>query len=269
MTKLETGEWGGRGAWPGRCRTTRMSMVLAAAGAGESADAARAGLYRAYFYPVYALIASRRGRESAEELTQAFFAERMILKNDLRNFDPNKCRKFRNWLFTAVESFLMNEKKARHRKRRDVRKTLALDFEAAEIRFMSDPELEPERRYNRAWALCVLSTVIARLRREYCASARGATQADAESCFDALKAYLPGPELEESAYAEVGRRLGMSADAVKQRVCQLRRRFGVALREHVAELVASDAELDEEIQFLYQALHLPPSQYELHGRHLQ
>jgi RNA polymerase sigma-70 factor (ECF subfamily) len=244
-------------------------MVLAAAAGGESADAARAGLYRAYFYPVYALIAARRGRDAAEELTQAFFAERLILRNDLACFDPSKCRRFRSWLFTAVESFLMNERKAQRRKCRDVRKTLALDFEAAEIRFMSDPTIDPERRYHRAWALVVLSSVIDRLRREYCASHRGAARAEAEARFDTLKAYLPGPELEESAYKDVALRLGMSPEAVKQRVCQLRKRFGAELWEHVAELVASDDEVEEEIHFLYEALRLPATQYELHGLHLQ
>jgi RNA polymerase sigma factor (sigma-70 family) len=270
MTNFRTDEWRiDVVAWPRRCRTTHLSMVLAAAEGGESAEAARAGLYRAYFYPVYALIAARRGREAAEELTQAFFAERMILRNDLARFDPNKCRKFRNWLFTAVDSFLMNEWRAQRRKRRDVRKTLALDFEAAEIRFMNDPAIEPERRYERAWALCVLSHVIARLRDEYCAASRGAARATAAARFDALKAYLPGPELDESAYKEMALRLGMSAEAVKQRVYQLRKRFGEQLREHVAELVASNAEIDEEIQFLYRALQLPPSQYDLHPPCLQ
>jgi len=241
-------------------------MVLTAKSGGESA---LAELYRGYFYPVYALIAARRGREAAEELTQAFFVERMIAKKDLARFDPEKCRRFRSWLFTAVESFLKNEWKAQRCQRRDVRRTLALDFESAEIRFVRDPALDPERRYNRAWALCVLSNVIARLRREYCASVPRANRVQAEACFDALKIFLPGPELEESAYEGVAAALGMSTARIRRRVCLLRERFGEQLREHIGELVASDAEIDAEIQFLYQALRLPPSQYELRGQYCQ
>src|SRR3954468_11006335 len=179
------------GVWPRRCRTTRLSMVRAAAAGGAAAEAAHAELYRAYFYPVYALIAARRGREAAEELTQSFFVERLLDSQDLARFDPTKCRKFRNWLFTAVDSFLKNEWKARRRKCRDVRRTLALDFEAAEIRFLNEPTADPESRYNRAWALCVLSNVITRVRGEFCESVPRADRARAEIRFDALKIFLP------------------------------------------------------------------------------
>jgi hypothetical protein len=56
----------------------------------------------------------------------------------------------------------------------------------------------------------------------------------------------------------------MSADRIKRRVCLLRERFGEELRAHLSELVASDDDVDAEIHFLYRALHLPPSQYDLH-----
>jgi DNA-directed RNA polymerase specialized sigma24 family protein len=239
-------------------------MVLAAAEGGESAESARAELYRAYFYPVYALIAARRGRAAAEELTQAFFVERILESKDLARFDPAKCRRFRNWLFTAVESFLKNDWKAQRRKCRDVRRTLALDFEGAEAHFLSSPATDPEQRYNRAWALCVLSDVITRVRRKYCAAASHVTNPCAETRFDAVKVFLPGPELEEAAYQGLVVTLGMSTNCIKRLVCHLRQLFGEQLREYLAERVASDEEVDSELQFLYDALQLPPSQYEIH-----
>jgi DNA-directed RNA polymerase specialized sigma24 family protein len=270
MAELGADEWTfERKLWPRRFRTTRLKVVLAAAAGGKSAGWAHAALYQTYFYPVYALIAARRGRAAAEELTQAFFVERMVGSRDLARFDPDKCRRFRNWLSTAVESFLKNDWTAQRRKRRDVRRTLALDFEGAEHRFLNDPATEPESRYNRGWALCVLSHVIARLRCEYCASTPRENGPCAEAWFDALKRFLPGPELEESAYQEVAVSLGTTTDVIKQRVFRLRERFGEQLREYLAELVASDEEVDSEIQFLYDALQLPPSQYERHGIYRQ
>lgn len=256
-------------AWPRRCRTTRWSTVLTARSGGESSRTALSELYQQYFYPVYALIAARRGREAAEELTQAFFVERMIGSKDLARFDPQKCRRFRSWLFTAVESFLMNDRKAQRRKCRDVRKALSLDFAAAEIRFLQDPVLDLESRYNRAWALCVLSNAIERLRFDYCASAPRADRARAEICFEALKVYLPGPELEEAAYQDVAVKLGTSTDCIKQRVRRLRERFGEELRAHLSELVASDDEVESELQFLYDALRLPATLYELQRHYRQ
>jgi DNA-directed RNA polymerase specialized sigma24 family protein len=267
MTDFKGSDWSGdNSAWPRRLRTTRWSVVLAATAGDESAQGALGELYRAYFYPVYSLIAARRGREAAAELTQAFFVERMLAGKDLQRIDPGKCRKFRSWLYVAVEHYLANEWKARRRKRRDVRKTFQLDFDNAEHRYLSEPSIDPEHRYNRAWALCLLSTVIGRLRSEYCESSsyKHVNRGDAEACFDRLKAFLPGPELDECAYESVAAALGLDRNCVRQRVYRLRQRFGELLREHVSELVASEAEVDGEIQFLFKALELPPSQYELH-----
>jgi hypothetical protein len=111
--------------------------------------------------------------------------------------------------------------------------------------------------------------VITRVRREYCAAASHVTNPCAETRFDAVKIFLPGPELEESAYQHLSVPLGMSTDRIKRLVCQLRQRFGEQLREYLAELVASDEEVDSEIQFLYEALQLPPSQYERYGIYRQ
>ena len=107
------------------------------------------------------------------------------------------------------------------------------------------------------------------MRNEYCASPSRANAPRAEAVFDALKVFLPGPELEESAYQGVALSLGMSTSVIKRRVCLLRQRFGEQLREYLAELVASDEDVDSELQFLYEALQLPPSQYELHGIYRQ
>ena len=244
-------------AWPQRCSTTNLSVVLAARGADDLARAARGELYQRYFYPVYAFIASRRTRAVAEQLTQAFFVERLLCNNDLEGFDPDKCRTFRGRLFTAVNSFLKNRRRWEFRKRRDARRTLALDFEAAEIRFLREPSADPEQLFSRAWALCTLATAISRTRSAYCAAARK-QRAVAESRFDHLKRFLPGPELEETAYRDTAAELGMSAEAVKQAVHQLRRLFAEQLRAHVSELVASEDDVDAEIRFLREAVAVHP-----------
>jgi len=193
----------------------------------------------------------------------------MVASKDLARFAPDQGRKFRSSLFTAVENFLKNDWNWQRRKRRDVRRTLALDFEAAEIRFLSEPALDPEYRYNRAWALCVLSSVIARLRQAYCQSSSRTSRPPAETRFDALKVFLPGPELEESAYSGVAAALQLSPGNVKKCVCELRKAFGELLWDHLAELVVSEEDVEGEIQFFYQALALPPSQYELHRHYRQ
>jgi RNA polymerase sigma-70 factor (ECF subfamily) len=51
-----------------------------------------------------------------------------------------------------------------------------------------------------------------------------------------------------------GHALGLSDGAVRTALHRLRHRFGTALREQVAETVASTDEVDEELRFLFAAL---------------
>ncbi len=59
--------------WGQRFRTTRWSLVLAAASGGDDAPAAFGDLYLMYFQPLVRLLARQRGREEAAEITPAFF----------------------------------------------------------------------------------------------------------------------------------------------------------------------------------------------------
>lgn len=255
--------------WPRRCESTSWTVVVAASKGDLAAQNARGELYRRYFYPIYACIASSAGRETAEELTQAFFVEALFEGKLFQAFDPAKCRRFRSFLFTAVHHFLGNHWQHGRRRKRDERKTIALDFEAAEIRFLREPRADAERRFNRAWAVCVLKTALEETRIRYRASARKAPEV-AEKRFSVLKAYLQSSDLEsfaeEPRYAEAGRELSMSANAVAQEVHRLRELFVETLHSHVRELVSSDDEVESELRFLREALAMPAQGYE---RHLQ
>jgi RNA polymerase sigma-70 factor (ECF subfamily) len=52
----------------------------------------------------------------------------------------------------------------------------------------------------------------------------------------------------------VAEELGMSESAVKVAVHRLRRRFGALLREEVAQTVADEGRVDEELRFLFSSL---------------
>ena len=256
-------------AWPRRCESTSWTVVLAASKRDAAAQSARGELYRRYFYPVYAYIASSAGTHKAEDLTQAFFVEQVFEDKGFQAFNAAKCRRFRAFLFTAVDHFLNNHWKYERRRKRDVRKTIALDFEAAEIRFLREPSANPERRFDRAWAVCVLQAVLEDTRVHYCASSRNAPDV-AQRRFSVLKAFLQSSDLEshaeEPSYAEAGRELSMCANTVAQNVRRLRELFVQTLRSHVRELVSSDDEVEAELRFLREALAMPAQGYE---RHLQ
>jgi RNA polymerase sigma-70 factor (ECF subfamily) len=232
-----------------RFETTRWSVVLAARGSDEprSRDA-MATLCQLYWYPLYAFVRSRgSSREQAEDLTQAFFAH--LLETDaLRQVDPSKGR-FRSFLLASVRNFAADERaKERAQKRGGGVTPLSLDVEAAESRYALEPahRLTPERVFERQWALTVIEQALARLCRRYERSGK-------QGHFEALKTFLSG-EKRPVPYAEVARRLGLSELAVKVAVHRLRKRFRDALREEIAQTVASEQEIDAELRSLYAAL---------------
>jgi DNA-directed RNA polymerase specialized sigma24 family protein len=250
--------------WPGACRTTCWSVVLAAAAGGEGARAALDKLYRAYWNPVFSFIAKRRGAEAARELAQGFFVNRVIEHNDLRRVQRRPGQRFRGWLYSALRSYLCNQWKFERQQRRDVRKTLALGSEdegGIAPSALVDGRLDPERQLQRARVLKLLSDVLGRLRREYCRNA-DAPGVDAPRRFDAVKVYLAGPYTEAANYRARGAELRMSADAVKQLVLRLRKRFGQLLHERIRQSVDGEADVAVAKLLLCQALETPPENHQ-------
>jgi DNA-directed RNA polymerase specialized sigma24 family protein len=241
-------------------------VVLAAATEGEQARRALSALYRAYWHPVYAFIARRRGSQVATELTQAFLVDRLVDSGDLKSVQRRSGQRFRGWLFTALQSFLKNQWKFERRQRRDITKTVS--WCGTEHGDDSQPRLlltatghNPERQLERAQALSLLADVLGSLRREYCAHAATAG-VDGAARFDALKLFLPGPNAETADYRACAASLGSNADAVKQVVRRLRLRFADLLNERLRQSVESDADVALARRALCEALELPAPAHE-------
>lgn len=233
----------------GRFATTQWSLVIAA-GRRESPDADEAleELCSRYWHPIFAF-ARRRGhsKEDAQDLTQGFFA-RLIEKGDLSAADRSRGR-FRTFLLTNFQYFLSNERDRQSaRKRGGGTSAVSIDLAAAEERYelaLSHDET-PERLFDRQWCLTLLGEVLKAVRLEYLAAGR-------EDVFDRLKEYLMG-EAVKGTYAEAARDLGMTPPTVKVNVHRLRKTFRAALRQHVADTVASPADVEDEIQYLLRTL---------------
>jgi RNA polymerase sigma factor (sigma-70 family) len=227
--------------------TTRWSLVVAAQqGAAPEAHDALADLCRLYWYPLYAYI-RRRGHDTnqAEDLTQAFFA-RLLEKDGLAAVTPARGR-FRSFLLAACQNFLANERERANALKRGGGRVVSLDLGDADGRYRREPDHSetPERLFERRWALTLLARVLGRLREDYEAAGKG-------RLFEALKGQLTGDGT--APYAALGEELGMTQAAVKTAVHRLRRRYGELLREEIGETVATQAEIDSEIQALFRAL---------------
>ena len=231
--------------------TTHWSVVLeAGCQKTDQSNVALSTLCETYWYPLYAYV-RRQGHQPAEaqDLVQEFFT-RLLEKDYLQSADQERGR-FRSFLLTILKRFLSNEKKrADAQKRGGGQVILSLDFGSGEERLRLEPadDRTPERLFNRQWVLTLLDHVLSQLGQDY--AAKGKT-----AIFDRLKVYLAASSNTPS-YAELSEELEMSESAVKVAVHRLRERYRNILRAEIANTVASDNEVDDELNYLLESLRM-------------
>ena len=228
--------------------TTQWSQVLVVRD-GSDTEARRAleALCGFYWEPLYGFV-RRQGSnaDEAADLTQAFFAE-ILSKDFLASVNPQKGR-LRSFLLSSLEHFLSHQReRAGAQKRGGGISTVSLDVERAEERYgLQSTEMTPEEAFEYRWAVTMLNRALARLEQD-------SSGTDGAKQFVALKRYLTSLEL-QVPYREVAEELGISEGAVKTAVYRLRQRFGQYLRAEVADTVANEAEVDDELRHLLSTL---------------
>ncbi|MCP4214145.1 MAG: sigma-70 family RNA polymerase sigma factor [bacterium] len=232
-----------------RFATTQWSLVLVAGERGSpDSGQALAQLCSLYWYPVFAFVRRQLySPDEAQDLTQSFFT-RLIDKNDIGDAVRSRGR-FRTFLLTACRHFLLNEwDRVRRLKRGGDQVHVPIDVHLAEERYeraITDSET-PERIYDRQWCFTLLDRALDSLRRNYAASGK-------EHIFHRLRDVLTFDE-KSGTYADAARDLNMTPAAVKVAAYRLRGRYREMLRRCVADTVASEAEVDEEIRYLLKTL---------------
>lgn len=248
MTGADLNENAGDGAGPkpGLFPSTHWSVVLAAGQSGApGAEQALETLCRSYWRPIYAYI-RHRGHDpyAAQDLTQEFFGW-LLQKEAIARADRAQ-GKFRTFLLTLLDNFLVDEyRKATRQKRGGGQPLLSLEAQAAEeIYKQTQPagQLPPDKVYDRHWALSLIERALNTLRNEYVATGRTAV-------FDALKDVLWGHDAAQP-YAQMAGLLGLSEGALKVAAHRLRKRCAQLLRTEVAQTVADPADVEEELRYL-------------------
>ncbi len=233
----------------GRFPTTRWSRVVRASSLDLlEAREALSGLCQAYWYPIYAYIRHRGYTpEQARDLTQDYFV--YVLERDLfAKATPSRGR-FRAFLRTVcVRQLAARRDQENAAKRGGGRFLVSIDPVDAERRYKREPahERTPESVFDRTWALTLLDRVVDRLRGEYDDAGRSAK-------FEELIPLLTRDPATES-YSEIAERLGTTHGNVRVAVHRLRRRYGLLLREEIAATVDDPAQIEDEIQTLFDAL---------------
>ena len=228
--------------------TTHWTVVLTA-GHSDSTHArdALAQLCQTYWYPLYAYV-RRRGypTHDAEDLTQEFFA-RLLAKRKLADLTREGGR-FRSFLLTALNRFLVDEWKRGQARKRAGQQLVSLDAQDAETRYRREPAdtRTPEKVFEQNWALALLDTVFLRLQQEYDHAGKGGLFAELEFCLTGERSAVP--------YAALGTRLQMPEATVKVTVHRLRQRYRELLRQEVAHTVSRPDEIEAELRDLFRAL---------------
>ena len=233
----------------GQFPPTLWSVVLAAGDSGSNgAREALERLCRSYWYPLYAFT-RRQGKspEDAEDLTQGFF-QRLLEREALAKAAPERGR-FRSFLLASLKNYIRDEwDKTRAVKRGSGQAPLGFDDLNAEERYRSEPidPADPEKLFERSWAMMLIDRVLARLEKEFTANGKSER-------FEALHPYLL-EEPDGGAYAGVGQRLAMSTGAVRVAVLRLRERYRELVWLEIAETVADEDNVEEEVRHLMSVL---------------
>jgi RNA polymerase sigma-70 factor (ECF subfamily) len=223
-------------------------VVLTAQGESPAADEALEKLCRTYWWPLYGFVRRNGyGPEEAQDLTQGFFAL-LLERRDLDVVRREKGR-LRSYLLVSLKNFLAKAKRRElTMKRGEGRALVPLDELLARERADLEPadNLTADRIYERRWALTLLEQVLTRLEQEY----RAANNA---TLFDELKQLL-GDEPDRPSQAVIGRKLGMTENAVKQAFHRLRERYRALLREEIAHTVAVPGDVEDELRHFISVL---------------
>ncbi len=231
-----------------RFATTHWSVVLAA-GSPESTRYKEAleTLCRTYWFPLYAYL-RRRGydRHKSEDSIQGFFAS-LLEKQGLRLADSDRGR-FRSYLLGALKHFMADERdRTRTQKRGGDCRVFSLDFDSGEALYVPEPahQLSPDKLFERSWALTVLRGATDKLEAEWSAMHK-------QELFKHLVVYL-APVEETASYRDMAAELNMSEAAVKTAVHRMRKRYRELLRREVAQTLATEKQVEDELRELFAA----------------
>lgn len=224
-------------------------MVLGVADGPTAPKKALHELCAAYWRPLYAF-ARRDGLspEDAEDLVQGFLAS-IVGGPAIAGIERERGR-FRSYLLGALRHYTTKERvraAALKRGGDQVKVPLTIDRDGAEAALEIPDDRTPEGAYAYAWAMEILGRARTRLSQQYTDDGR-------EHLYAALHPFLEATAA--PAYRTVAATLDMSEANARVAVHRLRARFRDALRDEVADTVASAADIDDEIRAVIDAIRL-------------
>ncbi len=230
--------------------TTRWTRTARAAGSNDTHDVqARGEFCEDYWYPIYAYL-RRKGSSphEAEDITQGFFSHSIMGKDILSSADPAKGR-LRTYLLSCLENFLIDEHRRATSQKRDERRTVSIDAQAGEERYLREPveHLSPDRCYDRAWCENLLARALEILNRKY-----ARLGGDSQVNYLALRPFLDTPQISTEKLEDLAADLRIASGLVSVRLSRLRGEYNKTARELIKETVPDGS--DESARAEWKAL---------------
>ncbi|MDF3065861.1 MAG: polymerase sigma factor [Polyangiaceae bacterium] len=209
------------------CHSTRWSVIRRAQAGGPEARAALEQLVRRYdTFIEAALRRARRPPDLTVEDAKQEFLEQLL--KDLPRVVEGRGR-FRGWLSCAMHSYICNARRRWWAKSNPGPATDCSDILEPSTSYTAEHEL------LRTFAIDTLKHA-ARLQR---------SRSSNRERFEALRHFLPGPDMNLEEIASVSRRLGLTAVATRKAIYDLRTQFRECLNEAVADTLEPDEVSDE------------------------
>lgn len=210
------------------------------------------GLLRRYWKPVYCYL-RRKGypNEQAKDLTQGFFHEIVLNRHLLQRADPSKGR-FRALLRHALDQYVLDERTRERTRKRWPRGGL-ISLEAMDLPVLprTISSLTPEDCYNYAWLCDLLEQILAEVEAD-------CRRDGLDLPWTVFRERIVQPSFGDDvspSIKELCAKYGIDDEKkVSNMLITVKRRFQAAIRRHVRNTVASEEEVDEEVQELFQYL---------------
>lgn len=215
----------------------------------ESSQQALARICEAYWPPLYSFL-RHRGYSSADaqDLVQSFFAN-LLEQNTLTRADQQKGR-LRTFLLRSLQNFLFNEyDRARAFKRGGGRQIVSIEehLPEAEAAMLATSHLSDAGCYDFVWASNIVTRAWQNLQDVFVAEGKA-------EWLEELRPFVAGGSAKSPNQEETAARLGVPIATLRTWLSRLRQRYRESLRMGVASTVSDPADVDQELEHLYQIL---------------
>jgi RNA polymerase sigma factor (sigma-70 family) len=223
--------------------STRPSAVLAIRSTDPDVRArSHETLALVYWRPVYkhVRLRCRKSPEEASDLTQGFFL-RALEKRTFEAYDPPRGR-FRTFVRTCLERFVINEDKAARRiKRGGASEQTSFDFGEVETEMLRSGGSDdyPDTVFEREWVRGLVAASMKTLGDELRARGKGPQ-------FQVFERFALADEDHKPSYADVARELRISVATVTNYLNFARREMRKVMLENLRELTATEEEFEME-----------------------